>query len=43
VLDWLDIYAGQLAALHSALAAGDEQSLRGQLAAAQARRANLNL
>jgi prephenate dehydrogenase len=39
VLDWLDAFADELAGLRSALAGGDEAGLRGQLCAAQARRA----
>ena len=41
VLDWLDAFADQLAILRTALADGDEASLRGQLIAAQARRAGM--
>ncbi len=41
VLDWVDAFTDQLAALRGALAAGDEAGLRTQLAAAQARRAGL--
>jgi len=41
VLDWLDAYASQLAALRAALDSHDETSLRAQLAKAQARRASL--
>jgi prephenate dehydrogenase len=41
VLDWLDAFSDQLAVLRAALADEDEAGLRGQLAAAQARRAGM--
>ena len=41
VLDWLDTFADRLADLRAALTDGDEAGLRGQLAAAQARRAGM--
>ncbi|MCX6028752.1 MAG: prephenate dehydrogenase [Chloroflexi bacterium] len=41
VLDWLDAFAGQLAALRAALSAHDEDALRSQLTAAQARRTGM--
>jgi prephenate dehydrogenase len=41
VLDWLDTFAYHLADLRAALTDGDEAGLRGQLAAAQARRAGM--
>lgn len=41
VLEWLDLFAGQLADLRAALVAEDETRLRAQLSAAQARRRNL--
>jgi prephenate dehydrogenase len=41
MLDWLDAFSDQLAVLRAALANDNEADLRGQLAAAQARRAGM--